>query len=1014
MNFSLFNLTNFFNIYFPSLYLVQFSATQFQLWDKKDIIWAKVEVEKNTIKIVSIQQKSQVANSFKLSEKQETAFLELNKLAIEFDEHANQLLEETKKDFIERKKEIENQFRKGFSAKQKESLQPIIQLLEEGGHSLYLLSEWIAVFEFWNIIYEKSKFKKSFFKRHEILKSLNAFSNTSNKSEIPASYSKLESFVNDFVEKSEIKESELLLYGIFNDFLNSYEESKLNFIAIIQQKIYQSKPRRIWSNDNQILKSLEVTSEKFKRKTLFGMFENFTDLLLTFSTQNETSQFALETRKSISQVGIFGLSKNSELINEIEKTDYDLIILDTEKQRIPLTKEISLFQVLSKKDKLFFASLQRAFKSLSENGILFVILTENQKHFTEKKSLSSLRRLLQEWFERIEVYEIESYRNTNNNLGIFFYKKLEEETKLEKGVFYSKFENHKIYSTSNFTNNFLIYTWKPKPILSEYQKLIPSVNQEGNKNAIFKTYFRAIPNQKVENFIELCSYSDDANNNSENNLKNKVKEFIQEHNQQIIKSEEQIKNKLEKKKDMSTSKLTSKLNSKLTSNMLFEEEVLEKINQKIEETKHKFESQLNGRLDNKQNMDFLEFNESNLIQTQVSVFEEGFWYYEKYSFQEHYDLDKLFPDRKRGENILIFWASTENGGEVWATNKPIPPTFLSAILPNAYIFPFYVYENGKKKNNFSKNILHKFRRGYAAAFEKRTEKIEESIQFLFDLSDFEFLQVNQELAFELRVLSNSIDRDESKMTKELKENLHAPETNTYIQFEQIKKVFINTKRTFERLESKAARNRESFDILRSYFKNGESAIEEIENYWQKLETEDADDFVVPTEENMTDELILGYIFAVWQHPSFKSKYKEELKSKIPRIPIYKDFHYFANKGSYDLQKFLKDSNSTFSSSSTSKINFEIVEVFEEESKSKSKKSTKKSSRIWFEKENKIWFDKTTFLYTESELDFDKIKRFAVNKKPFFELTLKYLRKNKVDLQKGKKVLENVIDFLSKF
>ena len=801
MNLQLFT---FFKTYFPSLNLVQFSTTQFQIWDNKNIIWAKIEAEKDTFKIISIQQKSILISDYEQLNKEEIVFLEeLNNLSIDFHQNINPLLEQVKKDFVERKKEIENQFRKGFSAKQKEDLQPIIQLLEEGGHSVYLLSEWITVFEFWKIIYDKSNFKKSFFQRQETLKSLtnflNSFYNNSHKThsqnKISVSYLEIESFVNDFSQKNKIKESELLFYGVFNEFLSEIEKSKLDFISIIQEKINENKPKKIWINDNQILKSLEFNSEEFKKKTLFGAFESFADLLLAFSTQNETSQFAFQAKKPISQAGIFGLSKNSELINKINfQSDYELIILDSDKQNLYSTKEILLFQSLTKKEKQLFASIQNAFKSLSENGILFVSFNENQNDFIEKKSLTSLRRLLQEWFERIEIYENQT--KNENNLGILFYKK----TELEKGVYYSLKQN----KSTAFQTDFLQNTWKPKPILSEYHKLISATNSKGNKNSIFKTHFRAIPTQKIEDFIQLNS---DINSKKENNLNVKVKKFVQNHNQQITNSEEKEKSKLEKKKNV--------LVSKLVANTLFEKDILEVIESKIDK---KVEGKTQQKTENK----LSEFDEKNLIQTQISVFEEGCWYYEKSIFAEFeneqsnfYDLDKLFPNRKQGENSLIFWANTENGGEVWATNKPVPPSFVNEILPNAYIFPFYIYEkteNGiKKKINFSKNTLHKFRRGYAAAFEKRTEKVEEAIQTLFDLSDFEFLQVNQELAFELRALSNLIDKDESKMTKELRENLYNPETNTYIQFEQIKKAFTNTKRTFERLENKAARNKESFE-----------------------------------------------------------------------------------------------------------------------------------------------------------------------------------------------------------
>ncbi|WP_338792770.1 type ISP restriction/modification enzyme [Bernardetia sp. MNP-M8] len=990
MNFPLFP---FFKTHFPSLNLVQFSATHFQIWDNQHVIWAKIEVnenlEKESFKITSIQQKSILITDYKQLNKEETQFLEdIHNLSIEFYQKINPLLEQVKKDFIEQKKEIENQFRKGFSTKQKEDLKPIIQLLEEGGHSIYLLSEWITIFEFWKIIYAKSNFKKSFFQRQEILKSINnfltRFYNNSHKLEIPASYLEIERFVNDFSQKNKIKESEVLLYGIFNGILNEFlnhnlesQKAKLDFIPIIQQKINQIKPKRILLNDNEILKSLEFNSEEFKKKTLFGAFESFFALLLAFSTQNETSQFGFEAKKPISQVGIFGLSKNSELINRIEIIDYELIILNTDTQNFHSIKEILLFQSLTKKEKQLFASIQNAFKSLSEKGILFVCLNENQNDFIAKKSLSSLRRLLQEWFERIEIYETRTKNETT--LGLFFYKK----TELEKGVFYSELSKDKIH----FTTNFLLGSWKPKPILSEYQKLIPATPPKENKNSIFKIHFRAIPTQKIEDFIQLNS---EVKPKKENNLKFKVKEFIQNYNQQIIKSEEQEKSKLEKKKTI--------LVSKLAANTLFEKDTIKVIEEKIEK-------KVEGKINHKTESKLLEFDEKNLVETQISVFEEGFWYYEKSVFENFYNLDKIFPNRKQGENILIFWTNTSNGGEVWATDKPIPPSFLNDILTNAYIFPFYIYEkteNGiKKKINFSKNTLHKFRRGYAAAFEKRIEKVEEAIQTLFDLSEFEFLQVNQELAFELRALSSIIDKDESKMTKELKENLHHPETNTYIQFEQIKRVFTNTKRTFERLENRAARNKESFETLRNYFQESEKAIDFIEDYWEKLEAEEANNFVVPTEENITSKLILGYIFAVWQRDIFKSKYKEELKNEAPRIPIYKDFHHFANQGEFLLQKYLTPTSN--------KIEFEIVEVFEEKIS-----KTKQFSKTWFVKENTIWYDKTTFLQSETDLDFDKIKSFQINQKSFLELALKYLRKNKVDLNEGKQILKNVIEFASKF
>ncbi|WP_338768475.1 type ISP restriction/modification enzyme [Bernardetia sp. ABR2-2B] len=977
------SLLSFFKKYFPALKLVQFSALQFQLWDENEVIWAKIEVEKDKLKITSIQEKSILIADYKQLNEAVIQFLEeLNNLQKEFCQKEKLLSEQAKADFIRRKKEIQHQFRKGFSVAQKEELQPIIQLLEEGGHSIYLLSEWIAIFEFWQTMYEQSNFKKSFFQRNEILKSLRLFLNNSHKNEIPSSYFEIEKFVNDFSQKYKIKESEGLLYGILNKFLKQNDSFSLDFIPIIQQKINEikSKNKKIWMNDTTILKSLELNTEnqEFKKKNLFGTFESFADLLLVFSTQNETSQFAFAAKKIISQVGIFGLSKNSESVNKINsESNYDLIVLDVDKHNLISTKVNLLFQSLNKTEKQLFNSIQNNFKSLSENGVLIVLLNENQKNILEKKSLSSFRRLLQEWFERIEIYE--NQEKNEKGLAIIFHKN----TALEKGVFYSNLNKDVV----NFSNHFIQNTWKPKPVLSEYHKLIPAAgsdNLKGNKNAIFKTYFRAVPTQKIENFIEPNS-----DNYSKNNLKNKVKIFLQNYNQQIEKSEEKVKDKLEKKKNV--------LVSKLAANTLFEKDTIKIIEGKVE-------GKINQKIVNKP----LEFNEKNLIETQVSVFKNGFWYYEKSVFEEFYDLDKIFPNRKQGENILVFWTNTSNGGEIWATNKPVPPSFLNEILPNAYIFPFYIYDKvegnkTRKRINFSKNILSKFRRGYAAAFEKRIEKVEQSLSFLFDLSDFEFLQVNQELAFELRALSNIVDKDEFKMTKELLENLHQPETNTYIQFEQIIKVFKNAKRTFERLENKAARNKESFEVLKKYFRSGENAIDFIENYWQKLEKEEAENFVVPTEENMTNELILGYIFAVWQRDIFKHKYKEELKHEVPRVPIYKDFHHFANKGEFLLQKFLKESKS--------KIEFEVVELFEEETK---KVKTKKIVKIWFEKESKIWYDKTTFLHSETELDFDKVKEFEVNQASLFGITLKFLRKNKVELNEGKQILETIIEFVTRF
>jgi hypothetical protein len=213
-----FHVLNFFETHFPSLKLVQFSATQFQIWDRQKIIWATIKVEKNS-KIFTLTNKvtDKVTDIFEVSE-------ELNNAITEFYQTLNPLLEQAKKDYLARKKEIENEFRKGFSTQQKENLQPIIQLLEEGGHSLFLLSEWIAIFEFWKTIYQTANFKKSFFQRHEIFKSLTNFYNISHKNlskgKIPASYSEIESFVTDFCQKNKIKEKEILLYGVLNQFLN--------------------------------------------------------------------------------------------------------------------------------------------------------------------------------------------------------------------------------------------------------------------------------------------------------------------------------------------------------------------------------------------------------------------------------------------------------------------------------------------------------------------------------------------------------------------------------------------------------------------------------------------------------------------------------------------------------------------------------------------------------------------------------------------------------------------------
>ncbi|WP_291720630.1 type ISP restriction/modification enzyme, partial [Bernardetia sp.] len=738
------------------------------------------------------------------------------------------------------------------------------------------------------------------------------------------------------------------------------EEYKLDFIPFIQEQINKNPSQKIWCNESQILKSLEIYQEAFKKNTLFGTFDEFSDLLLAFSSQNETSNFAIQNKKPISQVGIFGISDNSELLQKIENSFFDLIILDTNHQNFHSSNEVSFFQSLSKKDKQLFLSIQTAFKQLSKSGILFVLLDTKQKDFIEKKSLHSMRRLLEGWFERIEIYE------NNGGLGIFFHKK----TELQQGVFYTLLNQNSIHVQNDFVAN----TWKPKPVLSDYQKLMAA-------SSIFKVHYRAIPIQKIENFIEL-------NSKKENNLIFKVKNFIQNHNYQVVVSEEKAKDKLEKKKNI--------LASKLAENTLFEKDIVKIIEQKIQQTTDKKQASQDTK------KELLYFNEKNSIETQVSVFEYGKWYYEKSIFEESYDLDKLFPNRKQGENILIFWANTGNGGEVWATDKPVPSSFLNEILPNAYIFPFYIYDEfeGRKRKlvNFSKKTLSKFRRSYAAVFEKRTENIEKAIQTLFDLSDFEFLQVHQELAFELQALSSVLDEDESKIVNEVKQNLHQPQIITYTQLEQISKTVEEVKRTFERLENKATRNKESHQTLKKYFENAEKAIEQIEGYWQKLELEETESFVIPTEQNMTTRLVLGYIFAVWQRDMFRKKYKDDLKSETPRIPVYKDFHHFANQGEFLLQRFLKQQKN--------KVEFEVVEVFEENNS----KKTNKKSKNWFVKENKIWYDSTTFLQPTSELNFDTLRAFRVDKKSFFELILAYLKKNKVDLQEGKQILENALFF----
>ncbi|WP_291720627.1 hypothetical protein, partial [Bernardetia sp.] len=130
--------------YFPTLHLVKFSATQFQLWDNYSIAWAKIEIQEEKVKIISIHQKSiQIAELDSINEEKNQFLEELSSLVTDFHTITISLLEKTQNDFLDRKKELEKQFRKGFSAKENESLQPVVQLLEEGGHSVYLLPKWI-------------------------------------------------------------------------------------------------------------------------------------------------------------------------------------------------------------------------------------------------------------------------------------------------------------------------------------------------------------------------------------------------------------------------------------------------------------------------------------------------------------------------------------------------------------------------------------------------------------------------------------------------------------------------------------------------------------------------------------------------------------------------------------------------------------------------------------------------------------------------------------------------------
>ncbi|MCU0444266.1 MAG: hypothetical protein MUE85_05060 [Microscillaceae bacterium] len=226
---------------------------------------------------------------------------------------------------------------------------------------------------------------------------------------------------------------------------------------------------------------------------------------------------------------------------------------------------------------------------------------------------------------------------------------------------------------------------------------------------------------------------------------------------------------------------------------------------------------------------------------------------------------------------------------VWAGEGQLEYKFLKKTL----VVPYYRQAgDGQIVENISQWGLNQFKKYYETEWQNQAQSNVYWLKKLFDFSDFEQCQVEESLAFEIRRLT--LLADDSREINQLFKTIQQPEAKTEEILNKFQKIFREVARTYTRLGNRAGKNAESRDILKRYFEEGEEALHELQLYLDKMHSGIMLEHSLQAEISKKD--IFYYVYAVLQSPDYQQKYAENLKNRLPELPLYSNFWHWVEWG----------------------------------------------------------------------------------------------------------------------
>ncbi len=219
---------------------------------------------------------------------------------------------------------------------------------------------------------------------------------------------------------------------------------------------------------------------------------------------------------------------------------------------------------------------------------------------------------------------------------------------------------------------------------------------------------------------------------------------------------------------------------------------------------------------------FLEENDDILI---------DIWQYKKYVYSQQKikketDLalfeTEIFSINKQNPVILI----GKEKEEFWLGNTAIDKSFFK----NLKILP--LFECNQKKNIYAK-ALKIFRKHYQTHWQNQIKLLTKSFDSFFNTSEWESLQIKENLAFALKEWIFWIESEQNYVS--IRKNIITPTLESEKLFDKLKRKFEETHRKFEKLKKSDCKDIESKELLEEYFEIAENNLAFLENFWESNE-----------------------------------------------------------------------------------------------------------------------------------------------------------------------------------